>query len=76
MTDLLGHKIANGPREAAIRRRLDAAFDGQAQAEPRPPGGRSRREGGRAPALDLDRGSRAPGGETPPLRRSLAACPS
>ena len=28
VTDLLGHKIANGPREAAIRRRLDAAFDG------------------------------------------------
>jgi [protein-PII] uridylyltransferase len=28
VTDLLGHKIANASREAAIRRRLKAAFDG------------------------------------------------
>ncbi|MEX2319490.1 MAG: [protein-PII] uridylyltransferase, partial [Bauldia sp.] len=32
VTDLLGHKIANANREAAIRRRLKAAFDG-AQAD-------------------------------------------
>jgi [protein-PII] uridylyltransferase len=36
VTDLLGHKVVNGAREAAIRRRLAAAFDGQAQAETRP----------------------------------------
>ena len=28
VTDLLGHKLANASREAAIRRRLNAAFDG------------------------------------------------
>ena len=37
VTDLVGHKIANGNREAAIRRRLRAAFDGEAgKAEPPP----------------------------------------
>ncbi len=35
VTDLTGHKIANPAREAAIRRRLRAAFDGET-AEPRP----------------------------------------
>jgi [protein-PII] uridylyltransferase len=35
VTDLVGAKIANGNREAAIRRRLRAAFDGEAaKAEP------------------------------------------
>jgi [protein-PII] uridylyltransferase len=33
VTDLLGHKIANANREATIRRRLLAAFDGAAAAE-------------------------------------------
>jgi [protein-PII] uridylyltransferase len=33
VTDLVGHKITNANREAAIRRRLHAAFDG-AQSEP------------------------------------------
>ena len=37
VTDLLGAKIVNGNREAAIRRRLRAAFDGEpAKAEPPP----------------------------------------
>lgn len=36
VTDLMGHKVANGAREAAIRRRLQAAFDGQAVAEAKP----------------------------------------
>ena len=37
VTDLLGAKIANGNREASIRRRLRAAFDGEpAKAEPPP----------------------------------------
>jgi len=36
VTDLLGHKVTNGAREAAIRRRLAAAFEGQAAAEARP----------------------------------------
>jgi [protein-PII] uridylyltransferase len=37
VTDLMGHKIANQSREAAIRRRLHAAFDGQGTApEARP----------------------------------------
>src|SRR6202043_3728913 len=35
VTDLTGHKIANPAREAAIRRRLTIAFDGDT-AEPRP----------------------------------------
>ena len=35
VTDLTGHKIANPAREAAIRRRLTVAFDGET-AEPRP----------------------------------------
>jgi hypothetical protein len=30
VTDLVGHKITNANREAAIRRRLRAAFDGSA----------------------------------------------
>jgi [protein-PII] uridylyltransferase len=33
VTDLLGHKVSNGAREAAIRRRLAAAFDGVPQPE-------------------------------------------
>ncbi len=37
VTDLVGHKIADGRREAAIRRRLRAAFDGSATAEPQRP---------------------------------------
>ena len=37
VTDLLGAKITNGNREAAIRRRLRAAFDGEvAKADPPP----------------------------------------
>ncbi len=36
MTDLVGHKITNASREAAIRRRLRAAFDGEA-AKTEPP---------------------------------------
>ncbi len=35
VTDLMGHKIANQSREAAVRRRLVAAFDGTPAAEPR-----------------------------------------
>ena len=34
VTDLVGHKITNANREAAIRRRLRAAFDGSANGEP------------------------------------------
>jgi len=34
VTDLVGHKITNANREAAIRRRLRAAFDGAANGEP------------------------------------------
>ena len=34
VTDLLGHKINNASREAAVRRRLRAAFDGAAVTEP------------------------------------------
>jgi [protein-PII] uridylyltransferase len=34
VTDLLGHKIANANREAAIRRRLKAAFDGTQETRP------------------------------------------
>ncbi|MCB1501108.1 MAG: [protein-PII] uridylyltransferase, partial [Bauldia sp.] len=36
VTDLLGHKVVNAARQAAIRRRLEAAFDGQAQPDARP----------------------------------------
>ncbi|MBN9023316.1 MAG: [protein-PII] uridylyltransferase, partial [Rhizobiales bacterium] len=36
VTDLLGHKVTNGARQAAIRRRLSSAFDGAAQGEARP----------------------------------------
>jgi [protein-PII] uridylyltransferase len=36
VTDLMGHKVVNGAREAAIRRRLQGAFDGQAAAEAKP----------------------------------------
>ncbi len=36
VTDLLGHKVINGAREAAIRRRLTTAFDGGAEREARP----------------------------------------
>jgi [protein-PII] uridylyltransferase len=36
VTDLLGHKIANANREAAIRRRLRAAFDGAAAEATKP----------------------------------------
>ncbi len=41
VTDLLGHKIANASREAAIRRRLRAAFDGEA-AKTEPPRAKKR----------------------------------
>jgi [protein-PII] uridylyltransferase len=37
VTDLVGHKITNAAREAAIRRRLKAAFDGQAPDAPARP---------------------------------------
>jgi [protein-PII] uridylyltransferase len=37
VTDLMGHKIAHGSREAAIRRRLLTAFDGPPAPEPRGP---------------------------------------
>jgi [protein-PII] uridylyltransferase len=36
VTDLIGHKIANPSREAAIRRRLVAAFDGGSPPTPEP----------------------------------------
>jgi len=36
VTDLMGHKVANGAREATIRRRLQAAFDGLPAAEAKP----------------------------------------
>ena len=41
VTDLMGHKIASPAREAAIKRRLRAAFDG---AEPRGEARARRRE--------------------------------
>jgi hypothetical protein len=34
VTDLTGHKIVNPNRQAAIRRRLQAAFDTPAAPEP------------------------------------------
>ena len=35
VTDLVGHKVTNANRQAAIRRRMHAAFDGEAaKAEP------------------------------------------
>jgi [protein-PII] uridylyltransferase len=36
VTDLLGHKVINGARETAIRRRLAAAFDGLPTPEAKP----------------------------------------
>ena len=36
VTDLLGHKIASGSREATIRRRLEAAFDGTGTPDAKP----------------------------------------
>ncbi len=41
VTDLVGHKITNASREAAIRRRLRAAFDGEA-VKPEPPRAKKR----------------------------------
>jgi [protein-PII] uridylyltransferase len=41
VTDLVGHKISNASREAAIRRRLKAAFDGDS-AKPETPRTRKR----------------------------------
>ena len=36
VTDLTGQKIANPARQAAIRRRLQTAFDGREAAAPKP----------------------------------------
>jgi len=42
VTDLVGHKIANANREAAIRRRMRAAFDGETAGKAEPPRARKR----------------------------------